>query len=314
MATSNSVDLATSRDGLIEFALKKIGVLAVGASATTNQKTDAALELNFIMKHMENTGLQLWAKKLGFMFLAADTNTYQLGGSSYDKATNSYVKTQLAADAAASATSLSVDSITGISSADKIGIVLDDGTLHWDVVNGAPSGTTVTLTTGLASAASTDAYVFAYTNNITKPLKIYSVFRRDTSDLDTWIEPSSLDEYSELSSKTEDGTVTQIAFRPDRLYMEAYVWPETNDVSDVIGFWYQRPFEDFDAASDEPDVPQQWFLALGYTLAEHLAVTYGVPDRIRSEVTQRAAYYRMEAEDFDNEDGSLYLQPDTEGR
>jgi hypothetical protein len=310
MATSGSVDFSMQRDDVITFALKKIGILPTGGTATTNQKADAATELNMIVKHMEVAGLQLWAKKQGFLFLQADTAVYQLGGSAYDKATNSYAKTTLSADAAASATSLSVASITGISNADQIGIVLDDGTLHWDVVNGAPSGTTVTLTTGLASAASSGAYVFAYTNNITKPLRVYSAHRRDTSGIDTELVMSSLDEYNDLSNKTSDGTVTQLAVRPDNAYTEMYVWPEPDDVSDVIMFWYQRPFEDFDASTDTPDLPQEWYLTLGYMLAMHLAITYGVPDRIRSEVRNMAMLLEIDIESWDQEDASIYLQPD----
>lgn len=313
MTTSGSVDFSMQRDDIITFALKKISVLPTGGTATTNQKADAATELNMMVKHMQIDGLQLWTKKQGFMFLAADQSVYQLGGSSYDHATNSYVKTQLSADAAASATSLSVDSITGISNADQIGIVLDDGTLHWDVVNGAPSGTTITLTTGLASAASTDAYVFAYTSNITKPLRIYSMHRRNTSGTDADLTPVSLDEYNDLANKASDGKVTEFAVRQDNLFTEVYAWPETDDVSDVVMFWYQRPFEDFDASTDTPDLPQEWYLTLGYMLAMHLAITYGVPDRIRSEVRNMALSLNIDIESWDQEDASIYFQPDIMG-
>ena len=312
MATSGSVDLATSRDDLIQFALEKVGLIAIGGTPTSAQYTSGARELNFMVKAWEADGLQMWAKKKGYMFLAADTNVYQLGSSSYDKATNSYVKTQLDGAVAASGTTLTVDSITGISNADIIGIVLSDGTLHWDVVNGAPSGSTVTLTTGLASAASDNAYVFAYTSNITKPLRIMDAFIRDTSDQDRTIEIRSLSEYEDLPDKTTDGPVTQMAVRPDNAYTEVYLWPQPDDVSDVLVFWYHRPFDDFDASSDEPDFPQEWYLALGYGLAEHLGLTYGVPDRIQSKVAARAMYYKDEAMGWDQEQAALYIQPDDE--
>lgn len=315
MATSGSVDLSTNRDDLIEFALEKVGIIPIGATPTSAQYASAARELNFMVKHWQIPGLQLWAKKRGFLFLADDTSVYQLGGSSgADHATNSYTQTALGADAAASATSLTVDSITGISNGDQIGIELDDGTLHWDVVNGAPSGTTVTLTTGLASAASEDAVVFAYTNNITKPLRLLSVYRRDKNLNDTYIDVISTDEYSEFSKKTEDGLVNQVAFHPQRTYSELYVWPQSSTVTDIIGFWYHRPFEDFDASSDEPDFPQEWFMALGYGLAAHLGITYSIPTSKRKDLVQLADYFKMEVEGWDQEQSSVFFEPDEEGR
>lgn len=310
MATSGSVDLSTNRDDVIEFALEKAGIINIGATPTSAQYTSAARELNFMVKHWQVNGLQLWAKKRAYMFLADDTSEYQLGGASgADHATNSYVQTALSADAAASATTITVDSITGISASDNIGIVLDDGTLHWDTVNGAPSGSTVTLTTGLASAASDDAVVFAYTNNITKPLRLLSVFRRNSDKKDTYIDVVSTDEYSELSDKFTDGVVNQVAFNPERTYSTLYVWPQTDDVSDIIGFWYHRPFEDFDASSDEPDFPQEWFLTIGYALAAHLGLTYSIPGSKQSKLNQLAEYYKMEVEDWDQEDASVYFEP-----
>lgn len=73
---------------------------------------------------------------------------------------NGRADTTLAAGAAAAATSLTVASITGMAAGDLIGILLTDGTTHWTTVSGTPTGVTVVITTGLASAATSgDAVV-----------------------------------------------------------------------------------------------------------------------------------------------------------
>lgn len=311
MATSGSVDFSVDRDDIIETALKKLNVIATGASANANQLADGAIELNMIVKHLQTKGLQLWAKKIGYCFLALNTSKYSLGPSG-DHATNSYTQTALAADAAASATSLTVDSISGISNGDNIGIVLDDGTLHWDTVNGAPSGSTVVITTGLASAASTDNAVFAYTTKINRPLRILDAVRRDTTDnTDVPLIVTSLSEYEENTNKTTDAPIVEIRYLPTLTDGELYVWPQGDDVNTVIRFWYHRPFEDFDAASDTPDFPQEWYLTLVYILAAVLCDTYSVTAQKASRITKRAKEYLMEVCDWDQEDASLFFEPDS---
>lgn len=62
--------------------------------------------------------------------------------------------TTLSASASKYAISIVVTSATGLSDGAAIGIILDNGSAHWTICNGAPSGTTVTLLTSLPYAAS----------------------------------------------------------------------------------------------------------------------------------------------------------------
>lgn len=71
--------------------------------------------------------------------------------------------TTLSSGATTNATSLSVASATGILNGQSIGILLDSGAWHWTTVNGAPSGNTVTIATGLPSAAASGKRVLTYT-------------------------------------------------------------------------------------------------------------------------------------------------------
>ena len=56
-------------------------------------------------------------------------------------------------DEASGQTVITVTTATGINSGDIVGVVLDSGLTHWTTVNGAPSGSNVTLTVALPSAA-----------------------------------------------------------------------------------------------------------------------------------------------------------------
>ena len=50
MSTSGSADFAISRDTIIKRALRLLGVLASGATPTTNQTNDAQYALNTLVK------------------------------------------------------------------------------------------------------------------------------------------------------------------------------------------------------------------------------------------------------------------------
>jgi hypothetical protein len=63
------------------------------------------------------------------------------------------VDTTLSVAAAASATTITVASATGISSGDMIAVLLDDDTTHFTTVSGAPAGNVVTLTVAMPGAA-----------------------------------------------------------------------------------------------------------------------------------------------------------------
>lgn len=309
MATSGSVDFSTSRDSIIDFALKKIGVVAEGGAATANQVTDAAVELNMMVKNWQIDGLQLWAKKRAYLFLEKNKTQYDIGPGG-DHVTAAYTETEIATAGSEDDTTIEVDSISGISASDNIGIELDDGTMQWTTVSGSPSGTTVTLATGLTDDVAVDNKVYVYTTKIDRPLRILDIFRRNESNVDVSVDKISLSEFTELSNKTSDGKVTQVAFVPSLTTAQLHVWNQSDTVTDQLVFWYHRPFEDFDAAGDEPDFPQEWYMVIGYELAALLADTYAIPSNLARRIALKAAMLKADAEDWDQEDASIFFEPD----
>ena len=249
MALSGSYDFAMTGDDLIQEAMERCGVQRLNVPVDANKLQSLRRTLNLKVKAGQAAGLQLHTYRDAFLFLEDGEDAYLLGPTG-DNATESYVKTTLSTDEAISSTSIGLTSITGISSADKIGIELDDGTLHWDVVNGAPGAGVATLTTGLASAATAGNYVFAYTTKIQRPLKISDVFVRDVNNNDTPIELVSISDYRALSGKFSVGNPVQATYDPQLTNGRLLLWPTADDVTDVLCFTYKKPVDDFDTGMD----------------------------------------------------------------
>ena len=170
MTTSGSVNFSLSRNDIILAANKELGECAEGESLTAERQADSELRLNSWVKSLMAQGAKLWAMKRATLFLTVGTAEYSLGATG-THCTNYYVETTLSTDEALGSTSLSLTSVTGMSASDNIGIVLDDGTIHWTTISGAP-GSPTTIASGLASAASSGNVVFAYTTKINRPQRL----------------------------------------------------------------------------------------------------------------------------------------------
>jgi hypothetical protein len=185
------------------------------------------------------------------------------------------VETAIRVAGIATDTTIEVDSTTGMTVADNVGIVLDSGSIHWTTIATIPDADTITIATGLPSGVAVDKAVYAYTSKIPRPVRIIQAFTRNTSDQDYTVYPWHRDEHWSMYDKT-------LISPPTRYFYEAHI-PNgtlyTNyrplDVTETLELVYHRPFEDFDAAGDEPDFPQEWFEALKYGLALRLAPEYG---------------------------------------
>ena len=306
MTTSNSVDFSVTRDNLITLAYQHVGVVGDGETASADQITEGALLLNMLVKARQADGMPLWALKRGFILPLTGVSSITMGSS---HAVTTYVTTTLTADSAATDTTLTVTSITGISTAHVIGIELDDGTVDWTTVNGAPSGTTVTITTGVTTAASSGnrIYTYATTNRVTRPLKILQAnILTPADDLGQPIRVITRDEYFSLNNRTL-ATGPNTLFYDPQLTGVVYFWPRFTTGTEIIEFTYHRPFEDFDATGDTPDFPQHWYMALMTELAWALGAKGGVPPEERGALFKEAQFYIEQARTADPEEGSIYF-------
>lgn len=280
MATSGSANYNVTRDDVITEALRTIGALPKGAAADADDKTFCAAKLNMLVKQWMGAqdfapGLKFWLRRRAYLFLAKGTSVYSLGPSG-DHCSGAYVTTTLSVGEPISETAIAVTSDDGILNGDQVGIELDDGTLHWDVVNGSPAGNVVTLTTGLAGAAAAGNRLFAYTTKLPyRPLSIVVASLRNVNGEDTWLEPIDLLQYEQIPDKGADGDPSMYYYEAKTVNGVVYFDQEANDVTKVIRLVYHSPVQDFDAATDDADYPQVWYLPLSLGLAKLVAPQYG---------------------------------------
>jgi len=96
-----------------------------------------------------------------------------------------------------------------------------------------------------------------------------------------------------------------------KLVLSLYLTPDSVYAANkIVYFLFQRPFADFDSATDTPDFPQEWIRALKYGLADEMCMEYGLAQKERLELKARATEYKEEALAFTQEEGSLFFSLD----
>jgi hypothetical protein len=264
----------------------------------------------------EYMGVGLWLNKEIVLFPPAEQvksyfgPTAISGQGDYACLVSEYVKTEIATAAVATDTSITVDSITGFSNGDYIGVETDNGDIHWTTINGAPAGSAIVLTTGLDFAAAVDRHVYGFTNVVQRPLEVLRAFRRNHASadyIDTPMEVVSMDEYMGLTSKTSEGPPNLIGVDMQLDDIIFHLWPEPSDMKEVIHLWVKWPIQDFDAASHDWDFPRGWGNAIKLNLAVQLAPEYG--RKVSPELAANAQTAFAMAQGADRELAPIKVKP-----
>jgi len=152
---------------------------------------------------------------------------------------------------------------------------------------------------------------------VPKPLKVLQAwYHNSTSNVDVPMRIVTEQQYNMLGNKTIQGLPIQIWYQPkkDTGTLTVYQVPDSYTEQNItLGFVYQAPFSTFDASTDVPDFPQEWYDAVTYGLATRLAPEYGVPAADRKTLFQEAGIIKQEALNFGLEEGSLYFQVERYG-
>ena len=317
MATSGSVDFSVTRTQIIRQAALLIGVISSNETMSAEMSADFDFALNAMVKRWSGKEIKVWTIREATLFPAASQVKYTLSSSSTDHCTETYYETAMAVAGAASDATITVDSDDNIADNDHIGILLDDGTLFWTTVNGTPAANVVTLDAVLTGAAAIDRPVFTYTTKLVRPLRIPNgegaVRRYNIAGArDTSIGPPMprLD-YLSLPNKTQTGTINQVFYDPQLAAGYLYLWSPVATVADLIKFTWHKPIEDFDAAGDNPDLPQEWIDTLIYNLAVVKAPAFGVPTERFAMIKSLANEFLDDLSGYGRETESVFFGPDT---
>ncbi len=312
MAVSGSKDFSVTRADLIEGALRVIGEYDAGEAIPGDETAAAVSALNMMIKQWVARGADLWLRDEITLFLVPGQQSYALGTANATRTITG--ETTLTSSVTSGGTTLAVSSTTGMTTADNIGVKLNDNTIHWTTIVSVDSSTGLTLTAGPASAAASGKKVYAYTTKAGRPTKIVYAYRRDKNDLDSEISIIGESEYMRQSNKGSSGPPVEVWYHPTLITGTLYVWPTDGGANwDKLMLSAQYYPDDFDAASDNPEFPKEWAQALKYGLADKLAPEYGVPLPERQFLKQEAEFELSEALSFDTENASVIFAIDVEG-
>lgn len=292
MGTSNSTDFSRNRDQIIRDAYELLGIISLGDNLSSEDIGKGSTLLNLMIKSWEADGIYIWAETLGTIFYVPDQIEYTLGGSNGDHSSNDYIQTALSSAASTSATSLNLDSTTGMTVGDYIGIKLDSGALHWTTIVTIPTSTSVTITSGVASACAVDNVVYTYTTRMGKPLHITAARRRDSFGLDIKVNIDAWDDYFYYPNKSARGTVTCLQYTPYISTGVIRLYQAPSRVDEVLQISYFRSIQDFDNSTDDPDFPVEWYATIMWNLAIWLAPGAGKDSKIATLTTVAEPLYQ----------------------
>ena len=309
MAVSGSKDFTATRADIIEAALRKIGEYDQGEAISGDETKAAAFALNSMVKEWVARGIDIWLRDEVTLFLVPNQQSYLLGTADATRAITG--ETTLSAAEATSQTVISVTSSAGMTAADNVGIKLDDDTIHWTTIVSVDSSVQITITTGLASAASSGKKVYAYTTKAERPQKIVSAYRRDKNDIDTEVSLIGEDEYRSQSNKGAEGPPVEAWYQPTLTTGTLYVWPVDGGADwDKVVLSVQYAPDDFDTGANTAQFPVEWINALVWNLAAELGGEYGIPLRDRQYLDGKAEFKLNELLAYDAENADVRFSLD----
>jgi len=279
MATSGTTSFSCTELEIITTAMEDIGMLPSGETLAAEDVTRCRRKLNLLVKQWVAQadfapGLKMWTRRRAYLFLQKSQVKYDLGPAG-DNATETYVQTTLSANAAASAATVTLTSVSGVATTMYIGVVMDSGSIHWTTVNGAPSGSVVTLTAAMTGAAAAGNVVFAYATKVRVPFDFVTCVRRDSTGKDFPIDTRlSVEDYEAIHNKAQTGPVSALYFESGKTASSIYLDCAPDDVTDVLRFVYMSYIEDLTATTDTVDFAAEWFRPLAAQLAMDIAPAY----------------------------------------
>lgn len=299
--------MAFTRNEIIERATAIIGVRAAGEDLSAEDTQEAVKALNMLIGTWQADGIHLFSRETATLFLQPGQIKYQLGGSSTDHATESYTSTTLSAAGSAADTTISLSSTTGLAAADKIGVKLDDGSIHWDTV--VTPGATV-ITDGLAGDAASGNTVYFYTTDIGKPLRIPDAQRvtgTGTTQQEVPMVQMARADYDALPNKQSSGAPVQFYYDPKQTFGYLYIWPAPTSAFDLINLTRLKTLDEYASSSDIGVFPNEWTEAIVYNLAARLLGTFGRGAQMNPADIALAGQLHQQLKNWDQGPESIYF-------
>lgn len=311
MARSGSYNFALDRDTIVKRAMQLVNLININQTARGADQAYAVDIFQSMIKLWQAEGIQLWNRKQATLFTAYQDRQYSVSNTG-DHCANTYVNSTLSAAEASGQTVLSINSTTGMTAADFIGIQLDNNTRQWTTIVSVDSLSQITTSAAISGNAASGNTVVTYTKKINdRPLRILDM---RTVDLDnnknsTTMELIGYDQYFNISAKNTDGNPNNFYY--DKLLDAGvvYIFPRADNVNVLLEFTYHESIEDVDSPTDSMDFPTEWTLPLIYGLGCELCVAFGKFEEL-AKIEGRAERYKQTVREFDNDEDPFFLLPD----
>lgn len=163
--------------------------------------------------------------------------------------------------------------------------------------------TSVTLVSGTRD--------YTVTVSSTKPLRILQGYYLDSSDVSRPIYPLSWDEWLRLSTRTEEGQITQffVDKQATALVVSFWLTPDDTAAEGTAHLLLQRQVTNPISVVETMEFPIEWRSFLRWAVADELAT--GQPQAIMDRCEKRKEMFRQALEAWDVEDASTSFQPDS---
>jgi hypothetical protein len=296
------------------FDLLQIG--ADGETLTASMQLRARKSYNYMMLSWQAQGMHLWTYTEGRLYMKKEQRTYDTSSAStaddFARITNNPIDDETAADASSGASTITVADGTKFTNGDNIGILLDDDTLQWTTINGAPAGDVITLTDVLTGDVASGRWVTAYNDTYSPISRIPNDGIRRYSGRQNNEVPALMTDretYMSLSDKfTSSGTPVQIYFARQETVgtngqgHEFFVWTKPDSAQWALNFTYERQINVIDTpTTDVVDFPRYWQEAIVWNLADRLRTKFGVKDAERAmEIKDTAAQLLTNVLNYDD--------------
>lgn len=311
MPTSGSIDYSTSTRAIITEALELLGVLGEGEDYNQAQYESARRTLNSMVKMWQADGLNLFAVQRLYLFPTLGRPYYDITTIGQDLITDNYGQRFLDADSNEGSFQVTLDDATDASIGFYIGIASSATRMFWSRISNINNGV-VTLEDPLEDDVFDGAPVYYFRDMADRPMRILEAYIHKASGAEIPLEQLSRVDYYSLSNKATMGQITQFYYDPQIGTGRIYFWPTGGSELDYIILLAQRTLSDFDSASDEPDYPQEWYMALAYGLAVALSPKFGTPKMDYERLVQLSDVYYETAKHWDVEqETSLFMKPNT---
>lgn len=142
-----------------------------------------------------------------------------------------------------------------------------------------------------------------------RPLRILDAFIRDSSNNDQTLQIVSKQEYNQLGDKTSQGVPNQIFYDAQLNNGVLYVYNVPSDATHTIHLIVQVPINDLLTSTDTFDITQEAYRAIKWVLADEVALEYGANNFIIQMVAQKAALYKMNLDNWSQEEVSTFFSP-----